>query len=92
MDGRVSRESFGRMRRIWTHVAMKHLVTYPTWKKYIVLSKHVECMSVKEKRHILSILRKETDIVHDTLLPEFGMTIGEFSVFQLLADSKKSVT
>jgi hypothetical protein len=54
-----------------------------TWEKYNVYFHIVENMTMKEKRVIFSILRKE-NVNHDTLLPEFGMTAGEFCVMQTL--------
>ena len=64
-------------------------MTYPTWKKHIVLSKVIESLRVKDKRHIFHIMRKTENLSHDTFFPNYGFTAGDFSIWQILSDSKK---
>lgn len=65
------------------------LITFPTWCKYIVISCYVEALGVREKRQIFQIIRRAPYLTHDTLFPYFGITAGEFSVWQVLSDHRK---
>jgi hypothetical protein len=65
-------------------------VRFPTYRKYQVLSRVVEQMNVREKRNVFQYMR---DLMlapatspgsNDTFLPWYGITIGEFSLFQLM--------
>ena len=65
-------------------------ITYPTWKKYIVLSCVVEQLRVRDKRHLFHIMRREKDMAdHNSFFPAYGFTAGELSVWQILADSHR---
>ena len=64
-------------------------ITYPTWKKYIVMSRVIESLKVKDKRNIFYTMRKTTDLSHHTFFPNYGITAGEFSIWQILADNKR---
>lgn len=68
------------------------LITYPTWKKYIVISYFVESLRVKDKRHIFQIMRRCAHLNHDTFFPEFGICAGEFAIWQILSDNRKTRT
>ena len=70
----------------------KSFITYPTWKKYIVVSRFVENLRVKEKRQIFHIMRNHGpgELSHDTFFPQFGITAGEFSVWQVLSENRKT--
>lgn len=61
--------------------------TFPTWKKYIVMYKHIERLRVKDKRYIFQIMRTQTDMNHDVFFPMYGLTAGEFSVWQVLSEN-----
>lgn len=65
-------------------------ITHPTWKKYIVISCFVEGLRVKDKRHLFHIMRKSTkSLSHDTFFPTYGITAGEFAIWQILSESRK---
>lgn len=65
-------------------------ITYPTWKKYIVLSYYVENLRVKEKRQLFQVMRKAfPDLNHNSFFPQYGITAGEFAVWQVLSESRK---
>ena len=64
-------------------------ITYPTWKKYIVVSCFVESLRVKDKRHLFHIMRKSSMLSHDTFFPNYGIFAGEFAIWQILSDSRK---
>lgn len=69
-------------------------ITYPTWKKYIVMSKAIDSLRVKDKRHIFQVMRKTECLSHDTFFPRYGFTAGDFSIWQILCDGnnkKKSL-
>ena len=66
------------------------LITYPTWKKYVILSKYIEQLRVRDKRHIFQIMRKTENLNDGTFFPKYGFTAGEFSVWQILSEHRKS--
>lgn len=49
------------------------------------LANFVHCLQVKDKRFILANMRRPPPIHPDCFLPSFGMTVGEFSTFNVLA-------
>ena len=66
-------------------------ITYPTWKKYMILSSYIEGLRVKEKRHIFHIMRRHGEgLNHDSFFPQYGFTTGEFAVWQVLTEHRKS--
>ena len=68
----------------------RNFITYPTWKKYMVLSRFIEELRVREKRHIFQIMRRSSELSHDTFFPEYGITAGEFAVWQVLSENRKT--
>lgn len=66
------------------------LITYPSWTKYIVLSKVIDSLTVKDKRTIFNIMRKTPNLSQDTFMPTFGFTTGEFAIWQILSTATKS--
>ena len=58
-----------------------------TWKKYIVQYRFVENLRVKDKRHIFYIMRNSTNISNDTYFPNYGLTAGEFALWQVLSEN-----
>ena len=67
-----------------------YFITYPTWKKYIVISCFVEGLRVKDKRHLFHVMRKTNDLTCDTFFPSYGITAGECAVWQILSENRKS--
>jgi hypothetical protein len=69
----------------------RSLITFPTWKKYIVISCYIEGLRVKEKRQLFHIMRRHSSILdHNSFFPLYGITAGEFAVWQVLSESRKS--
>lgn len=66
------------------------LITYPTWKKYIVISRMIDMLRVKDKRLIFQTMRRTDDLSHDTFFPHYGITAGDFAVWQILSEQKKT--
>lgn len=64
-------------------------INYATWKKYVVLGKAIDRLRVRDKRHIFQMIRTYDKVTHDTFFPQYGFTAGEFSVWQVLADSNR---
>ena len=60
-------------------------IQYPTWKKYMCIYATVARMSVREKRKIFAILRSHPNCTHETLLAEYGITLGDFCCFHVLS-------
>lgn len=71
-------------------------MNYPTWKKYIVLSKTIENLRVKDKRNLFQLMRVKENVSEDTFFPSYGFTAGEFATWQVLKDTnsrkKKNAT
>lgn len=66
------------------------LITYPTWKKYIVISCAIEKLRVKDKRHLFHVMRKSDELTHNTFFPEYGITVGQFAIWQILSENKRN--
>jgi len=49
------------------------------------LADHVHGLQVKDKRAIFATMRKAPKVQPDSFLPTFGMTVGEFATFNILA-------
>jgi len=47
---------------------------------------YVKSMRVRQKRNMFSILRTEPELNVDTFLPQYGLTCGEFCVYQILTE------
>ena len=62
-------------------------INYPTWKKYIVLSRTIEGLRVKDKRNIFQMMRVKPNVNEDTFFPMYGFTAGEFATWQVLKDA-----
>lgn len=60
----------------------------PTWRKYVCIAQAVETLRVKDKRRIFQMMR-HPGMHPDTFLPHIGLTLSEFAVFQVLADSQR---
>lgn len=63
------------------------MYTLPTWSKYVVLAKNIDELRVKDKRHIFQIMRTTPGMTEDTFLPQYGITTGEFAVWQVLGEN-----
>jgi hypothetical protein len=62
------------------------IVQYPTWKKYIVMACAVDKLNVKEKRRVFGLMRTVNNANPNTFLPHYGITLAEFSTWQILMD------
>ena len=58
------------------------------WRKTIVQFATVKTMKVKQKRLIFNAMRS-TNTNIDTFFPAFGLTAGEFCLFQILNETRK---
>jgi hypothetical protein len=65
-------------------------VTCPTWKKYIVLSRVIEALRVRDKRVLFNAMRHTRDLDHNTFFPSYGFAAGEFAVWQVLTEQRKT--
>jgi hypothetical protein len=68
----------------------RNFITFPTWKKYIIISCFVEALRVKDKRNLFMIMRKYEHLDHDSYFPYYGITAGEFAIWQILCDNRKT--
>lgn len=69
----------------------RSFITYPTWKKYIILSCHIESLRVRDKRQIFHTMRQMSTVLNeDSFLPQYGITAGEFAVWQVLSETRKT--
>ena len=65
-------------------------ITYPTWKKMLVLSSVVDSFQIRQKRLVFHTMRTHPNTTHDTFFPEFGMTAGIFCTWQILSDTRRT--
>lgn len=59
-----------------------------SWSKYMVMSKTIENLRVKDKRALFHIMRTVT-VTENTFFPFYGFTAGEFSVWHVLSESSR---
>lgn len=60
-----------------------------TWKKYLVMQRASEHhMRIRDKRRVFTIMRSDS-ITADHLLPQIGMTMGEFAFWQLIGENRR---
>jgi hypothetical protein len=59
---------------------------FPTFCKYQVMARMVVGMNVREKRnvfqHMRDLVQNDADGTSHMFLPWYGLTLGEFSIFQ----------
>lgn len=65
------------------------LMTFATWRKYIVIARHVDKLRVRDKRNIFHLMRECEHITADTFFPEYGITAGDFATWYVLKDSRR---
>jgi hypothetical protein len=58
----------------------------------VACGQYVEGMQVRDKRCIYGTMRKEPPVHPDSFLPKYGMTVGEFTTFNVLAPSGGGTT
>lgn len=63
-------------------------ITYPTWKKYIVIANYVQSFRIKDKRMLFNHMRQYPNLSSDTFLPTYGITAGDFAIWQILCNSR----
>lgn len=61
----------------------------PTWAKYIVLSRHVSDLPMRDKRMVFTHMRNIEGCTSDWFIPRLGMTMGEFCVFHILGANSR---
>ncbi len=66
-------------------------VNYPSWKRYVSLAQTVKNLRVREKRQIFMYMRMQDGVDHNSLLPKFGFSCGEFAIFHIVG-AKQAVT
>ena len=60
-----------------------------TKSKYDSMFAYVKAMQVKDKRCIFTALRTYEPVDVDTFFPAYGLSMGEFSVFQMLTEHSR---
>ena len=70
-DNRVPRSNFSS-------------IEYTSWCKSSAMSRFINQLPVKEKRAIFQLLRGDASVSHDSLLTAYGITAGEFSLWQII--------
>ena len=61
----------------------------PTYRKYNVIQRNVESLSIKEKRRFFKIMRESENVDTDTFFPFYGLTAGEFSTWYVLSGAQR---
>ena len=73
-------------------VSQDHSAKVDTWKKYVSMKHFVRDMRVKDKRQIFQIIRSNQSCTHDSFLTDFGLTAGEFCIWQVLNENTRKKT
>jgi len=66
-----------------------HATRLATFQRQQALFERVKSLKIKERRDIFAHLRYQ-NINENYFLPQFGLTIGEFSVLYLISIEKKT--
>jgi len=60
-----------------------------TWKKYIIMQRALGVdLRIRDKRRVFAAMRV-ADVTHDHFIPSIGVTMGEFSYWQLMSESRR---
>ena len=63
--------------------------TQCTWKKYLIMCHELDKeMRIRDKRRVFAVMRMES-VTHDHLLPNVGVTMGEFAFWQLMTETRR---
>lgn len=46
-------------------------------------------LQIKDKRVLYNLMRNHEDLSPETFLPAYGMTFGEFCIYQVINNTKK---
>lgn len=57
-------------------------ILYIVHEKYSRLFKHVNELSIKQKRNVFRQLRQHAPVTANSFLPQLGITAGQFAVLQ----------
>ena len=64
-------------------------IMFATYAKYAAMSTYVRNLSVRDKRAAFQVMRNFSGVTHNSLLPAWGITCGEFAVWQILTETKE---
>lgn len=69
------------------HDSPRSAITFATFVKYQVMRRVISKLNVRQKRNVFQLMRdlnpNEIETLHAQIfLPSYGITLGEFSVFQ----------
>lgn len=67
----------------------RHLIMYPTWERYMILSTCIAHLSIRDRRRVFLIARSFDRDWQNVFLPEFGFTLSEFAVWYMLGDARR---
>lgn len=70
----------------------QHLLTYPTWERYTVLSSCINRLSIRDRRRLFQTARTVDGDGSNVFFPEFGFTLSEFAVWYTLGDQRRRTT
>ena len=70
----------------------QHLLTYPTWERYTVLSSCINRLSIRERRRVFQHARTIDGDCSNVFFPEFGFTLSEFAVWYTLGEQRRRTT
>ena len=70
-------------------VVVEDALLGPTWSKYIVLSRHVADLTMRDKRVVFMLMRNTEGCTSDWFIPRLGITMGEFCVFHTIGSKGK---
>ena len=72
-----------------TQMDERALLTYPTWERYAVLAHVVSELSMRDRRALYQIVRNSGSVNADLFFPQYGFTLSEFAVWNVLDGRRK---
>ena len=60
-----------------------------TKEKHRMLYQMASSLQIKDKRVLYNLMRNCEKLSPETFLPVYGMTFGEFCIYQVISNSKK---
>ena len=70
----------------WTMEAVDP-VSYAAWAKYMVISRYVHSMPIRNRRIVFALMREHCDLGGEMFMPHIGVTAADFCVFHVLGSS-----
>ena len=62
----------------YPHVGISPPITFPTWKRYMILHYLFSTFTINTRREFFAMLRKAHEVTPHHFSPKYGVTMGDF--------------